>query len=134
MSLEQRKIIMNSFISSQFNYCPLLWMCHCRTIHTQINKSTTQIWIGKHLNLYSPLMSELFKIKETKYNLRYAKGIVSTKQHTTMYGLDSVSYLAPKIWEQIPTEIRNCKMLYLFTVKIKTWVLAKYPCRLCSVR
>ena len=28
MSCNQRKIIMNAFISSQFNYCPLLWMCH----------------------------------------------------------------------------------------------------------
>ena len=74
-------------------------------------------------------MSELFKIKETKYNLRYAKGIVSNKPHTTMYGLDSVSYLAPKI----PTEIRNCKTLNLFKVKIKTWVPAKCPCRLCKV-
>ena len=78
-------------------------------------------------------MSELFKIMETKYNLRYANGIVSNKPHTTMNGLDSVSYLAPKIWEQIPTEIRNCKTLNLFKVKIKTWVPAKCPCRLCKV-
>ena len=29
---------MNAFISSQFNYCPLLWMCHNRSLNTQINK------------------------------------------------------------------------------------------------
>ena len=38
MSCNQRKIIMNAFISSQFNYCPLLWMCHSRSLNTQINK------------------------------------------------------------------------------------------------
>ena len=159
---------MNSFVSSQFNYCPLLWMCHCRTIHTQINKiherdlrivyknedlsfdelleksgsvsihyrnlQLLAVEIFKALNnLSSPVMSGLSKIKETKYNLRYTNGIVSNKPHTTMYGLDSVSYLAPKIWEQIPTEIRNCKTLNLFKVKIKTWVPAKCPCRLCKV-
>ena len=37
MSCGQRKIIMNAFISSQFSYCPLLWMCHSRSLHTQIN-------------------------------------------------------------------------------------------------
>ena len=38
MSCNQRKIIMNAFISSQFNYCPLVWMCHNRTLNKQINK------------------------------------------------------------------------------------------------
>ena len=38
MSCNLRKIIMNAFISSQFNYCPLLWMCHNRSLNTQINK------------------------------------------------------------------------------------------------
>ena len=37
MSCNQRKMIMNA-LSSQFNYCPLLWMCHNRSLNTQINK------------------------------------------------------------------------------------------------
>ena len=28
MSINQRKMIMNAFIRSQFSYCPLIWMCH----------------------------------------------------------------------------------------------------------
>ena len=27
-----------SFIQSQFNYCPLVWMCHNRTLNNKINK------------------------------------------------------------------------------------------------
>ena len=38
MSCNQRRIVMNAFISSQFNYCPLLWRCHNRSLNTQINK------------------------------------------------------------------------------------------------
>ena len=38
MSRKQRKVIMNAFISSQFNYCPLLWMLHSRSINLKINK------------------------------------------------------------------------------------------------
>ena len=37
MSIKQRKIIMNAFIHSQFSYCPLVWMCHSRTVHSLIN-------------------------------------------------------------------------------------------------
>ena len=29
---------MNAFITSQFGYCPLIWMCHNRNIYRQINK------------------------------------------------------------------------------------------------
>ena len=38
MSLQQKKIIMNAFITSQFGYRPLIWMCHSRKIHRQIDK------------------------------------------------------------------------------------------------
>ena len=38
MSLQQRKTIMNTFILSQFGYCPLIWMCHSRSLSSRINR------------------------------------------------------------------------------------------------
>ena len=38
MSLEKRKLLMNSFISSQFSYCPLIWVCHSRKLNNRLNK------------------------------------------------------------------------------------------------
>ena len=38
MNLTKRKLLMNSFFTSQFNYCPLVWMCHNRTINNKINR------------------------------------------------------------------------------------------------
>ena len=32
------KILMKTFITSQFNYCPLTWMFHNRTLNNKINK------------------------------------------------------------------------------------------------
>ena len=29
---------MKAFIMSQFSYCPLVWMCHSRTLNNKINK------------------------------------------------------------------------------------------------
>ena len=37
MSIEKRKVVMNAFFTSQFSYCPLVWMCHSRTNNSKIN-------------------------------------------------------------------------------------------------
>ena len=38
MTQKQRKIIMKTFILSQFGYCPLVWMFHSRKLNTRINR------------------------------------------------------------------------------------------------
>ena len=38
MSLEKRRIIMKAFVHSQFEYCPLIWMSHNRTLNDKINR------------------------------------------------------------------------------------------------
>ena len=159
---------MNAFISSQFSYCPLLWVCHSRLLHAQVNRiheralriahndniSTFEqllelsgsikihhrnlqllaIEIYKALNsLSSPLMSDLFQVKNIGYNLRKAKTLISNNIKTTSYGIDSISYLAPEIWDLIPEEIQNCKSLQNFKTNIRLWVPNKCPCNLCKV-
>ena len=39
MTLEKKKIVMNSFFNSQFNYCPLVWMFHSRRNNNKIKHS-----------------------------------------------------------------------------------------------
>ena len=36
MDFNKRKLVVNAFFSSQFNYCPLIWMCHNRTYNNKI--------------------------------------------------------------------------------------------------
>ena len=38
ISLNQRRMIMQSFIMSQFGYCPLIWMNHNRSLNNNINR------------------------------------------------------------------------------------------------
>ena len=33
----KRKLLVNVFFTSQFNYCPLTWMFHCRKLNNKIN-------------------------------------------------------------------------------------------------
>ena len=35
---DKLKLIMNTFIESQFNYCPLIWMFHSRVLNNKINR------------------------------------------------------------------------------------------------
>ena len=167
MSMSQRKLIMNAFISSQFNYCPLIWMCHSRSLNTKINRiheralrivyndnissfedlltksgsvsihhrnlQNIAIEVFKALNnISSVLMSELFTFKEMVYNLRGADKLKTSNIRTTNYGSETISYLASKIWEQVPEEIKNSSSLNVFKGKIKTWIPSSCPCRLCK--
>ena len=38
MGINRRRILMKSYIFSQFNYSPLVWMCHSRSLNNKINR------------------------------------------------------------------------------------------------
>ena len=38
LSPNKKRILFKTFVTSQFNYCPLAWMCHSRTLSNRINK------------------------------------------------------------------------------------------------
>ena len=158
MSCKQRLTIMNAFIMSQFSYCPLLWMCHKRLLHTQINNiheralrivyndNTTSFDKNLDLlrnlqliaieiykasnNMSTAFMSELFQIKDTKFNLRKVKILASYNIKTENNGKQSISYLAPIIWSQVPLDAKNCKSLNSFKYRIKQWIPDDCPCTL----
>ena len=38
MTVSKRRVLMNAFCRSQFSYCPVVWMCHSRTLNNKINR------------------------------------------------------------------------------------------------
>ena len=79
--------------------------------------------------LSSSLMSDLFKIKDTKYHFHKGDILEYNKPHTVTYGIQSISHLAPKIWDIVPQEIKVSKTINVFTKQIKTWIPDKRPCK-----
>ena len=77
-------------------------------------------------------MTELFQIKNNNYNLRKGSKLISHNIKTVHYGTESVSYLGPRIWDQIPDEMKNCKTLNSFKQRIKSWTPTACPCNLCK--
>ena len=39
LSLQKCRILMKSFITSQFNNCPIVWMCHCISANYKVNNT-----------------------------------------------------------------------------------------------
>ena len=39
MSFQKHRILMKSFITSQFNHCPIVWMCHSRSLNNKVTHS-----------------------------------------------------------------------------------------------
>ena len=104
------RIVYEDNISS---FALLLEKSESVSIHNR-NLQALAIEIYKALNnLSSPLKSILFELKETTYNLRNVRTLVSTNTTTTNYSINSISYWAPKVWDQVPEEIQDIKSLLL---------------------
>ena len=61
----------------------------------------------KILNGLSPdTMQDIFETKNNYYNTRNAPAFSSRKIEKVRYGLQTISYIAPKIWNLVPKEMK----------------------------
>ena len=69
---------------------------------------------------------------ECNYDLRGNNFLERRRVKSVRYGTESISFLAPKMWEILPNEIKDSDTLQIFKAKIKKWVPVECPCRLCK--
>ena len=48
------------------------------------------------------------------------------------YGLNSLTYLVPRLWELLPDYLKRLESIDVFNPKIKTWIPENCPCRTCK--
>ena len=166
-NFQQRRLIMNSFITSHFSYCPVVWMFHSRklnnrikrlheralrtvykdfnlsfeellskdksvTIHQRnIQKLVTEIFKVK-AGLAPEIMKEVFDFVDPPYNLRNNHKFNLRVPNTNRYGIETASYIGPKLWEAVPEECKNSNSLDEFKIKIKKWIPENCPCKICK--
>ena len=61
MNTQKRKIIMKSFVTSQFGYCPLIWMFHSRRLNNKINsihERALRITYQDHISTFQELLNK----------------------------------------------------------------------------
>ena len=91
----------------------------------------TEIYKAKN-DLGLKIRKDTFHFIQKPYNLRNDPGLQRRRNRTVYFGTESISLLALKIWELMPSTIRNVNLLGKFKEKIKFWTTDKRHCRLCK--
>ena len=156
MCLEKRKTVMKAYITSQFGYCPLVWMFHSRSLNkiNSLHERALRITYGDRSSSFENLLkkdnlaTEMFKVKNntapeimnklfapkmSSYHLRNNYSFKRRRVNSVWHDTESESYLGPKIWDLVPNEIKEFESLNGFKFKIKRWVPEEYPCRICKI-
>ena len=82
-------------------------------------------------NLSPDIVKEIFVERTIPYNLRNDSNFVPRHVNSVYHGTESLSYLGPKIWEQVLSELKRSENLNSFKTQIKKWTPLNCPCRLC---
>ena len=84
-------------------------------------------------NLSTHLMSEIFNLRNRDCYMHSQTDFIQSHVIMVNYGLKSLRYLAPKVWDIIPLEIRNSGSLTEFISNIKSWIPKHCSCTLCRI-
>ena len=66
-----------------------------------------------------PFMNEIFVEKNNNYSLRGNNVLTRRRVNSVRYGTETVSFLAPKIWDILPKDIKDSESLDIFKRKRK---------------
>ena len=86
-----------------------------------------------HHGLALELMNDIFKKRSVTYNFRKNSTFETRDIKSVYYGSEIASFLGPKIWERLPSNIKSSENLNIFKSNIKSWKPENCPCRLCRL-
>ena len=85
--------------------------CNFVSVQSLISQwhSCTDYWNAQVVNGMSfEIVNDIFRLRDEKhYHWRYTTQFVIDPIHSVFNGSESASNFGPKLWEQIPTEIKN---------------------------
>ena len=91
------------------------------------------IEIYKVKNHLSPIMMhEIFPERNYSGIMRSQTDFEIPRVNSVNNGLETLRFLGPKVWDLVPTSIKNASSLSIFKNKIKNWTPGNCPCRLCK--
>ena len=116
MSEDRRRIIMKGFVQSQFGYCPLVWMCHSRTLNSRINRiheRALRIVYSDYISTFNTLLEKDQSFKVHERNIQ----ILAIEVFKVINGL------SPKIMNSVFTlkkDLTHCSKQIFITRNVKT--------------
>ena len=107
------------------------------TVHNK-NIQTLAIEMYRSMHNLSPIfMNEVFMerildVNNVSSNTRSKSSFYNyANPRSTRYGLETLRHIGPRIWNMIPSEIKDLSTLEKFKSEIKQWTPSECPCRLC---
>ena len=86
-----------------------------------------------HHGLAPELMNDIFKKGNVTHNFRKSSTSETRNIKSVYYGSETISFIGPKIWELLPSNIKDSESLNTFKSNIKLWKPENCPCRLCRL-
>ena len=68
------------------------------------------------MNLGPEIMKQVFEIAEGPHAL----------------SIETTSFVGARVWNSLSSDLKQCKPLELFKLKIKNWIPENCPCKLCK--
>ena len=78
--------------------------------HRNIQSLAIELFKVKN-NLSNRIMCDIFETRNFNYNLRSQTDFLRTCVNTSSFGLNSLNYLATKIWDIVPCDIKSTENL-----------------------
>jgi hypothetical protein len=103
---------------------PILRELHWLPVYQRINFKILLITFKVIHGMAPKYLEELITVKKPARSTRSSHGILLVPQRKRLktYGERSLTYSAPHLWNHLPHEIRECKNLDSFKVKLKTFL------------
>ena len=83
--------------------------------------------------LLSPLMKDIFPVNRNPYKLRQNSQFSRPRINTVYHGTESISNFAPKIWDLVPSNLKEISEFDKFKKAIQQWKPEDCTCRLYKV-
>ena len=133
LSFEQKKVLVNSFILCNFDYCPLEWVissAKCLKKSWKFTKTCPLIFTEWPSQLNPVFLREIFYFKESNRPVsnKYKLNLQIPKINQVTSGIERLRGLGPKIWNTLPYHIEKPENIAIFKKTTKNWngVESKY--------
>ena len=105
---------------SHSSYDDLLNVDSSMSIHHRILQILAAEMFRVYTGSATDILNELFPLKPpSNYNLRNQPEFIVRPIKTVHYGLNSLAYLGPRMWELIPNNMKRLESVEAFKSKIK---------------
>ena len=166
VGFDARKVLVQSFVYSNFNYCPLVWhFCSAKSMHKieKVQERALRFLHNDHASSYNDLllksqrctmhvhrlraisieifktlnglnpsfMKDIFQVRSSNYSSRNPNNLAHYRPNQVTFGIHSLKFLGPQIWNCLPNELKSAESLNTFKRLIAQWDGPMCNCNAC---